>query len=461
MIGVVVFSAILVGCASLLVLRAHAHGVLAAVLAGLALRLVVMAVVHVAAGGDGLLYKDDAGFLRAGEALADEWRAGRLVDPAAYDVRGQLPVRLSAADQPGVRAHRAERARGQADERRARATLVLVTALLAGRLLGERAQRIAAWIAAVAPTLVWWCAPMVKEALAATLFAACLLLLVRAWSVPRAVGLVALLLALATVRSGAAVVVLVAALAGYGVAAYRTRRELSPSPRRAARRLRRRRGGRRPPGAVARRPGTTAGRLLGCRRLDGVAVPGLRAAHDPGGLRALAGRAVSVGVRRARPGVGDQALYPGMWVLYALYPIAAWGAWRHRHRPEALMLVAAAGLFILLNSATSGFVVRQRSTVEAVVVVLAVASGASPRLALRLAAAAFGVAALAAAAQSRAVIAPAAILAGALVTLLASRWAPPRGFEVDFAATPLADNLRRALGRRSTAGGVPGELEPS
>jgi hypothetical protein len=75
-----------------------------------------------------------------------------------------------------------------------------------------------------------------------------------------------------------------------------------------------------------------------------------------------------------------RALYPGMWVLYVAYPLAALGAWRMRRRPELLLIGICILAVLAVHAVLSGSGVRQRSTVEPLLAVLVVAACPSWRL---------------------------------------------------------------------------------
>src|SRR5215211_2233383 len=206
--GVALFTGLL-GCACLaLGRRAMAAGVLAPIVLGGALRLWVMAAAHVASvdvGDNGILFVDDQTYFLDAQRIATEWRSGHLVDPGAYEYVGNVMFGFTATvagvfTLVGTHIFAAK----LLNVLLGTATILLV-AILAERLLGIRAKRPAAWLAALLPGFVWWSAPMLKEALGTFLVVAILL---AAAHLPRrsaAAWLGASLAALAVVRSGTAV----------------------------------------------------------------------------------------------------------------------------------------------------------------------------------------------------------------------------------------------------------------
>jgi hypothetical protein len=125
----------------------------------------------------------------------------------------------------------------------------------------------------------------------------------------------------------------------------------------------------------------------------------------------------------------DRGLYPGMWLLYCALPLAAIGSWRLRARPEGWLLFLTLATAVLANAFTAGLVFRQRSMVEPLILLLALAGMSSWRMAARSSAAALAVVAVAAGVQARSPVVAALIAAGAVGVLMVSRRLPDRQFE--------------------------------
>lgn len=421
LVGLPLFLAILALGGGVLTAQAARHHLLKPVLAGLALRLVVMAGAHIAsvlAGGHGFFFLDDSGYDAYARAISGAWAGGSIINPGAVEYAGSMsagyPVLVSSVYLlvgPVVFAAKLVNVLlGGA--------VVLVTGLLAGRLLGERAKVATAWVAALLPTLVWWSGPMMKEALVALLLTGGLLL---ALSLPRRtalIGLLAIVVGLLSTRIQAAAV-LVATVAVVGIAA----------------------------ASEARRRRVVLVVLAGgcLLLLGGLALNGGSAVKLVEGVLDNGARMISV-YDAAHPGslpydIGasllgplpwvfssttynwDLALYPGVWVLYALYPTIVVGAWRLRRRPWVLAYLALPiGAFVVVNSIFAGLAIRQRVTIEPLLVLLAVAGADSWRAVARRGAFAIALAAPVAALHVRSLPTGAAIAGAAIALwLLAAR----------------------------------------
>jgi hypothetical protein len=110
---------------------------------------------------------------------------------------------------------------------------------------------------------------------------------------------------------------------------------------------------------------------------------------------------------------------------------------------------------LIANAVTTGFVFRQRSMVEPLVLLLALAGAASWRMTGGFAAAALAVVAVVAGIQSRAPVAPVVIAATAGAVFLATRRLPSRPFEA------LPDSPMVASFRRGFESKVPGGFSRS
>jgi hypothetical protein len=423
--------------------RAAALGVLAPVAVGLGLRLVVMGIAHAGSlslGDDGILFLDDRTYLNGAGKLADFWRDGQTPDPSRFDILGTYQfgyqIFLTAIFTLGTDSVLL----GKLANVLLGGVTVYLVARIAGRVLGSGAEVRAAWLAALAPTLVWWSAPMMKEALATALLAGGIL---AATYLPRPramTAFAAIVCVLAVVRGSAALALVV----GAGMA-------VAIATRQAKSRWR------------SLRSALVAVGLVGGLLVYGVAVSQgnldqLYRGYDmvvrqmidnhQGGDLTRVPYDVVKSLVTPLPWVfdsgtrnWDRALFPGMWLLFCAYPIAAVGAWRLRHRPELWLLLCTASTAVVVNAVTAGFVFRQRSMVEPFVLLLALAGAPSWRFAGRWAAGALAAVAVVAAIQSGSPVPPLVILAAATAVLLATSRAPSRPYE-PLPHSPLVEGFR-------------------
>jgi peptidoglycan/LPS O-acetylase OafA/YrhL len=413
--------------------RAKSHGLLAPVLVGFALRLVVMLIAHFSSrslGDRGILVLDDETYFRGAQKLAAFWSAGQAPDPARVDILGTyqfgyqlfLGVLFTLGTSSILLGKLVNVLIGAAN--------VLIVALLGGRVLGERWKLRAAWVTALAPSLVWWSAPLLKEALA-TMLVALGLLAITYLPRPRAVaGLAAVLAFLLILRGPAAFALVVGAGIAIAIA------------------------GRAVEGKWLSRP------LL---RFSAILVGGLvvvavvvsrgnlhnlydqynlvvhRMIHQyQGGNPARVPYDAIKSLVTPLPWVfdrgtenWDRGLYPGVWLLFCALPLAAMGAWRLRRSPETWAMMGTAATALTINSITSGFVFRQRSMIEPVILLLALAGIRSWRMAARTASATLGVITVYAAVQSRSPLVAALIAAAAVAMSMLSRRLPARPLELE------------------------------
>jgi hypothetical protein len=420
-LGIAVFAGMWLGGWALLHRAASRYGVLAPVAAGAGLRLLVMVTVHVAtlrSGDGGLMFLDDKAYLAEGMRIAAGWRDGHLFNPSDINYAGtymfgyQAFCGLIFVLTPNIIA-------GKLVNVLAGSATVLLVALLADRLLGSPARRRAAWMAAVAPGLVWWSTPLMKEALACLLVTASLLAILHLFSGRAALAFAVTWSALLLTRPAAAVALAFAAVVVLVGAAWHTGRRT----------------------AVRRMSVVTAIMIVA-----GIAVLAAQAAGDPAAVadsyRLVIQRMVDQ-YRQSSPAlipvdVGrslispypwafdpatrnwDRGLYPGMWTWYALYPLAIAGIYRLRQRPETWLLVLCSASYLMLNAFTSGFIFRQRSAIEPVVLVLAVGGMRSWRSLARSAAAAWLVVAVVAGAHTGSLMTFGIVALAAGVAALAS-----------------------------------------
>jgi hypothetical protein len=433
--------------------RAAAQGMLAPLVVGIALRLVVMLVAHadsVSLGDHGVFYLDDQTYLHGASVLADDWRAGRFPNPARYDILGtyQFGYQLFLAAIFTLCGGTSILLGKLANVLFGGVTVYLV-GRLGGRLLGDRAKVQAAWVAALAPSMIWWSAPLLKEALA-TMLLALGLLAVTALPQRRAlVTLAAVVALLAPVRAPAALALVVGAAVAVAIA------------------------GRKAEGRLISRPLISLGATL----LVGLIAVVLVVSR--GSLSSFylqydtviqhmfnvygGGSIIDAPFNAAKSLVTplpwvfdsgtrnwDRMLYPGVWLLICALPLAAAGSWRLRRSPEGWALMAAAGSALLLNAATGGFPFRQRSMLEPLILLLALAGAKSWCMAARSAAATLAVVAIVAGIQSRSPAVTLAIAAAAGALFLVSRRLPGRPSD-PLLSSPMVASFRRSAESRSPA----------
>jgi hypothetical protein len=409
------------------ILMRHARraGVLAPVLWGLGIRLGAMLVVHgssLLAGESGLMFLDDKTYLWKGTAIASAWRAGDVINPGSYDYAGTPMFGYQAL--LGVAFLLVgDIIAGKLVNVLASTGTVLCTALIAGKIWGDEARRRAAWLAALLPGLVWWSTPMMKEAVAGFLLAACLLALLnlgRPWALA---WFVLALGALALTRTAAAAALLLAAAPVAGWLVVRNRHDFD---------VRRLLGGAFAAICLAGVPLLifSRGDVVGLVQSYTFMIDSMIAAYrESGPLHVPVSIAQSFispypWVFDAGTRNWDMGLYPGMWMWYALYPLAGLAVLRYRRRPEVVLLVLIVAIYLALNAFTSGFVFRQRSTIEPIIVLLAIGGLTSWRMGAMVAAGTWAFVALPAAAQSGNPLTVLAILVGSGCAALLARRLP-------------------------------------
>jgi hypothetical protein len=410
-----------------LVLKLGARdGILLPLMVGLALRAGVMLAAHlvsVGGGEHGFLYVDDIGYADDGRLLAAHWSHLQFVNPVGFAYAGSYEAAfptlvgvvftlLGGESLLAVKAVNVLLGTGT----------VLLGTLVVATVFGPGAQRRAAWILALAPGLIWWSAPMIKEALVGFLVMAATLTCLRARSLSPL--MLAGLLIAATVfsRATAAIAVFVAAAAVMVglLVHHRHRVNLGRDSALAV------------PvltlvlGALVvshGRPGYAASSLAHTAENMFRTYQGGNLGHLPVDVL-KSWVSPYPWIFTAATHTWDRALYPDMWVLYAAAPTVIYGAWRLRHSPEGWFVILVIVVFSIANSAASGFVFRQRSSAEALLVVPCIAGLRVPRLAARLAAASVGLVALPAGLHERSAIITLVILAAAAAVALASRLLP-------------------------------------
>jgi hypothetical protein len=429
-IGAVLSSLLALAAGLILMRAARGSRIVTPVAVALALRAIVMVVVQLVssgAGEHGFLYVDDITYWEQAKALAVQWQAVHLVNPSGFDyVSSYQAVFPSLAGaifvlvgNPSVLAVKVLNVLLGAGS-------VVLGARIAIRIFGDAAARRAAWLLALAPTLIWWSVPMLKEALVTFLALAAVLAVLSAGS-PRGVGgAVALLAVLGFTRASTGLAVGVTmALAGGWIGLRAVQRDQFEARY-----------------AIYAAAGAVAV-VLALTAVSGghpFAVPH-KFLHDAGVMFNYyqGGHIDRLPVDFVKSWAApypwvftsathnwDRALYPGTWVLYAAAPAMLLGAWRLRRSPEGLYVVATVLLIVVVSAATSGFVFRQRSSADALLTIPLVAGIADWRFALRAAAVAVALVAVPAGVQAHSLVTGLVILAGAVVLACVSQFVPDR-----------------------------------
>jgi hypothetical protein len=434
-IGAVIGWAVLAGGTAAIALavarRAKAIGVLAPLLVGFGLRLVVMLVAHfgsVSLHDHGILFVDDRTHFLGAKLLAGMWSAGNFQDPVSVHVLGTFQFGYAALVGAVFTLGTSSILLGKLVNVLLGTATIYLMARVAGNVLGERARVRAAWIAALAPTLIWWSAPLLKEALATTLV---LLAILAITELPRpsALGMLAVALASLVVVRTAAVLALVVAGAVAVIIA-----------------------GRRSEGRWLSRPVVVLGTAVGAGLLAVVLfVSHGNVLHFYDQYHTVVRRMIHVyqgsdpsrvpfdalkslvtplpWVFDAETKNWDRGLYPGVWVLMCSLPLAALGAWRLRRRPEGWLIFLTILTAVTANAFTSGFVFRQRSMIEPLVLLLALAGARSWRMAGTVAAGALGIVAVVAALNRGSPVVGVAVAVPAIALALISRRLPSEPFD--------------------------------
>jgi hypothetical protein len=428
--------------------RARGIGVLAPLLVGFGLRLVVMLVAHfgsLSLHDHGILFVDDRTHYEGAKLLAGLWKAGQFPDPVSAQVLGTFQFGYPAFVAVIFTLGTSSLLLGKLANVLLGTASVLLVARIAGNVLGERARVRAAWLAALAPTLVWWSAPLLKEALATTLV---LLAVLAITELPRPNALVTLTLALAAlvvVRTAAVLALAVAGAVAVAIAGHQSERRWLSRP------------------LIALAASLAACLLATVLLVSHGDVQGfyhqyhqvvhrmirLYQGSDPTRVPFDALKSLVTPLPWAFDPVTrnwDRGLYPGVWLLMCVLPLAALGAWRLRRRPEGWLLFLTIVVAVTANAFTSGFVFRQRSMIEPLILVLALAGARSWRMAAAVAAGALVIVAAVAGAQSHSPVVVGATLAASVLVALLSRRLPAAPFE------PIPDSRMTASFRAALAG---------
>lgn len=411
--------------------RARRDGILVPLVAGVLLRLVVMLIAHAGSlslGDHGILFVDDKTHYDGASYLAGLWRDGHFPNPASVGVLGTFQFGYPAFVGVIFALGTTSILLGKLANVLLGGITIFLTARIAGNVLGERAKLRAAWIAALAPSLVWWSASMMKEALATALV---MLAVLAITELPRRKALLAfgaVLAALMVVRTSGVLALVIGAGLAIAIAGRQVDRKWLSRPLLVF---------------AAAAGGCLVVAVLVVSRGD---LPmfynqyhevvnrmvNLYQGSDPARIPFDAVKSLVTPLPWTFDDATrnwDRGLYPGVWLLFCALPLAALGAWRLRRRPEGWLLIGTTAVTLLINAFTSGFVFRQRSMVEPLLLLLALAGTRSWRMAARTAAASLAVVAVVAGVQSRSLVVALAIAAAAAAVFLVSRWLPARPFE--------------------------------
>ena len=435
------FAALILAGALAVLRGAIAANLVLPVAVGAALRLTVMLAAHfgsVAAGGRGFMFLDDKGYTHVAGLLADRWRDGSLADPASYQFAGSyvfgFPTLVALVflltKESLLAAKLVNVLLGTAT--------VLVTALIGRQIGGERAARYTAWLVALSPTVIWWSAPLLKEPLVAFLVAVSVLFALKLPKTRAFVGLLIGLFGLAVTRIPAVLGVGAGLFVAWIAAAWMMRGRVRWSAFAAY---------------------SVLGTLLGAAALAFVAhgnplallvqymstAQSTTAAYPGGDPRGIPGDVVRTALA-PYPWAFDagtyswyRALYPGMWVWYVLLPTAALGLVRLRRRAELWLFAIPISFLVLASALTSGFTIRQRSSIEPLVLVL-VALGVDSwqKVGRRGSAAVFAIA-LFATLQSHSLVVGAIVASAGILLFLASQLLPRSAVRVTLEPSPLLE----------------------
>lgn len=141
------------------------------------------------------------------------------------------------------------------------------------------------------------------------------------------------------------------------------------------------------------------------------------------------------------------ALYPGMWLWFFLLPTVLNGVRRLRLTATMIFLGITIASLIVMSSITAGFTIRQRSAVEPLVVVLAVAGLESWRRTAYRGSIALLAMAVVAGAHSRSLVTALVIVAGATGVAFVARRLPAQALGEAF-ADRVGDSIRGLADRR-------------
>lgn len=417
-VGAAAFTAIALGLLALIWRIAGGERLLTPVVVAFGVRLVLtvaLQIVSVATGHGGFFYFDDHGYSIDGRLLAHLWlqgHPGNVAEPLGVQPNGG-PLFYQTLAGVFVLTHNSVLAMKIVNVLAGTGT-VLCAGMIGNRLLGRQGGRWTAWAVALAPTVVWWTLPMLREPVAtffasatlaaaigiprwrnvlltvvfvsalafsrSTLFVAvsvsvvvwCSLVVIRAGTVRvapafstaqrlAALGLVAVVVAAAGLQMGGGSTT---ALSNEATVSVNASRSLSGHHH-----------------AAAAAADTTTTENFQSPLISGV---------TSGAVTTYAGAAVRFFVSPRAwafttvPFDWYQPLYPMMWLWYMLIPVALFGVWRMRRRLDVLALVAlpvvllAAEYTFALNSG-----VRQRSGVEPLIALLIVSGWVSWTVSLR------------------------------------------------------------------------------
>jgi uncharacterized membrane protein YuzA (DUF378 family) len=391
-LGMGAYALILGGALGVVLLLARRAAVLLPVVVGAAARLAVILVIHaisLSRGEGGFLYLDDRGYAIVGERLSDSWSSVGWVNPATTDFAGSYAVGYPMVVGfvfllvgPNVLAAKLLNVVFGACS-------VLFAARIADAIgLGHR-RRLVAWMVSLWPTLLWWTGAMMKEELAAALLLGAVLAALRLHRRFAVVGLGLCLTGLVEVRIPGFMAGSLTAIGAVLLLVFRRERVAWAAGARAA-------------AGIALAAGvflfgfTANSPGAGIRAYQEIATTST-SAPGPGGVR-TDGDERPLPIRIVEdiattyvapyPWAFDEdtdnwnrGMYPGMWLWYALLPtvIASLVVLRRNSRAMAALLIPVA-TFAIAGPLLGGVQFRQRSSVEALLLIAAVAGASNWRL---------------------------------------------------------------------------------
>ena len=157
-----------------------------------------------------------------------------------------------------------------------------------------------------------------------------------------------------------------------------------------------------------------------------------------------------------------RGLYPGLWFLFLLYPLVVAGIWRMRARPELAVLLVPILVHVILATLSTELALRVRSSVEPLLIILAVAGMSTWRRSAQLASVGLAAAGLAAGVHQGSVLWSGGVLAVAVGLAFAARWLPDDRLAEEPAPTPLESAFGSRQDREDDENGsdAGGEPEP-
>lgn len=392
-VGILVYAGILAAAMWFIAKTAVARGLLLPVAVALAVRGAVLVAAHatsVANGKHGTFYLDDAGYARVAWRIAESWRHGNATEAATAHIvnafGGPLYYDFVAAlfFLVGPSKFLAEIAGVILG-----ALATLLAGGLAKKVIGVGAARPMAWATALMPTVVWWSVPMLKEALIVPLVLG-VLLAAKDLPTKRATLITAgLLIVTAAVRLTFALALSIPIVTWFVLASFRSRAD----------RL----------GIVIRILGgavlllivvaviPTGGAVWRAPHVYIDTISRLRHAYSDSATSSIGNRVETHGILSFLGGMARmlfsprawaadsvpfdwyQPLFFGMWFWYCTWGLILNGLWRLRRSPFAQLSASAVLAVVAIYAFTGESGVRQRSALEPILLLFAVAGASSIR----------------------------------------------------------------------------------